>query len=101
MANPNPSPATRWKAGQSGNPQGRQAQPLTRAVLDKCTPERAEKVAEHLWAAAERGDPWAIAQLWDRLEGKPVARTEQGEPGSFDLSGIDSATIRRALKRVK
>jgi hypothetical protein len=94
MANPNPSPRTRWKKGQSGNPGGRRTQPLTTALRAKVTPEVAEQIVDVAISQALAGDAVARAWLADRLEGKAVARTEQGEPGDF---GISLQDVRRAI----
>lgn len=86
MANPNPNPATRFKPGQSGNPGGRRADPLTQAVKAAMTDEDAAAVAATVIALAKDGNLQAVALLWDRLEGKAVARAEHGEPGEFTLT---------------
>lgn len=48
-------------------------------------------------------DRQAAEYLMDRVMGKSVARTEQGEPGDFDmeLSPEERATMRSALKVVR
>src|SRR5215213_7303692 len=68
------------------NPHGPRAQPVTRALAKTLTEKRAEKIAEVVVAAAEAGESWAVQFLADRLEGKAVARNEQGQPGEFDTS---------------
>ena len=92
-----------FQKGQSGNPGGRRALPITKALAATLNEARALKIAEVVWAAVERGEPWAVQFATDRLEGKAVARQEQGAPGSFDLdlSGVDSAQLRKAIERVK
>ena len=75
-----------WKPGESGNPGGsprekRFLTALERAVIqDDSVKLRA--AAEKLLDRAAEGEPWAIAMLADRLDGKP---TQQ-----FDM------TVRRA-----
>lgn len=85
--NPNPSVATRFKPGQSGNPSGRPKDLLTQALRQKLTPEKAESLANTLLALAESGDLKAMVEVWDRIEGKAVARQEQGDPGEFARMG--------------
>ena len=48
-------------------------------------------------------DRQAVEYLMDRVLGKTVARTEQGDPGAFDLdlSGFDADELRAAFKVVK
>lgn len=96
--------------GVSGNPGGRARGPklstLIAAELEKATVEgsaitKAQVIAARLVNLAEAGDLGAIREILDRLEGKPVARQEQGDPGSFaDLSDVDTDTLRKALRRV-
>jgi hypothetical protein len=39
-------------------------------------PERLRNVAKKVWECAEAGDPWAITELANRLDGKPVQQVE-------------------------
>jgi hypothetical protein len=80
-----------WKKGQSGNPLGRlpgekQFADQLRIVLaepvDKNDPKSVRKmrrIAEKLAECALNGEPWAIAQVADRIDGKATAeiQTEQ------------------------
>jgi Family of unknown function (DUF5681) len=71
-----------WKKGQSGNPLGRlpgekQFADQLRIVLaepvDKNDPKSVRKmrrIAEKLAECALNGEPWAIAQVADRIDGK-------------------------------
>lgn len=54
-------------------------------------------------AAAQGGDAKWAALIAAYLDGKPVGREENGQPGDFDLdlSDIDSEKLRAAFKRVK
>ena len=80
-----------WKKGQSGNPLGRlpgekQFADQLRIVLaepvDKNDPKSVRKIrriAEKLVECALNGEPWAISQVADRIDGKATAeiQTEQ------------------------
>src|SRR5215813_4046728 len=80
-----------WKKGQSGNPLGRlpgekQFADQLRIVLaepvDKNDPKSVRKmrrIAEKLAECALNGEPWAISQVADRIDGKATAeiKTEQ------------------------
>ena len=80
-----------WKKGQSGNPLGRlpgekQVADQLRIVLaepvDKNDPKSVRKlrrIAEKLAECALNGEPWAISQVADRIDGKVTAeiQTEQ------------------------
>lgn len=92
-----------FQKGQSGNPGGRKALPLTKAILSKLTPKRAETVAEVLIAKAEAGESWAVQVLYERTEGKVPTKNENGGPGAFDLDleDVDTDAIKAALRRVK
>lgn len=74
----------RWSKGQSGNPGGRRKMPITEALAKKLTPQKAEAFADLVLEMAFNGDSWAMQFVADRLEGKAVARNENGEPGDFD-----------------
>jgi hypothetical protein len=89
--------------GQSGNPGGRRALPLTKALVGRVTTEQAEQLAQNLLAKALAGESWAMQMVWDRLEGKVPNRNEDGKPGDFDLdlSDVDTKSLRAALKRIK
>ena len=89
MANPNPSPATRF-SGVRQPANRRPPDPLTSALRAQVTPERAAELAEALWSRALAGEAWAVREVFDRLEGKPVQRNEHGEPGDFELT-LDQA----------
>lgn len=103
MSNPNPSPSTRFKKGQSGNPAGMPKGRSVTAVLRRMAAEPAfeghplnkgEMVASMLLSLAMKGDLGAIREFLDRTEGKSIARTEQGEPGDF---GLDLVAARKVL----
>ena len=89
MANPNPSPATRWKPGQSGNPSGRPAgesfTTILRAALEaghkKAPSWRHALVAKAVLMAAA-GDLDAMKWIADRTDGKVKDHLElTGEGG--------------------
>jgi hypothetical protein len=52
-------------------------------------PERVAKIVEGVVEAAEAGEPWAVKEIMDRLEGKPVQATEiTGADGAEFVKGI-------------
>ena len=69
-----------WKPGQSGNPAGALREKkflaaLNRAIVqDKA--DRLRLAAEKLLTLASEGEPWAIQQLADRLDGKPTQQMD-------------------------
>jgi hypothetical protein len=81
-----------WKKGQSGNPFGRppgekefaaQLRIVLAEPADKSDPEGVRKlrrIAEKLAECALNGEPWAIAQVADRLDGKPTQMLEHAAP---------------------
>lgn len=83
--NPNPSPETRWKPGQSGNPAGKppgagvSLVALLRRKLEEC-PEGTDKktyaqllVDRAMGIALKGGDVSMIRDLMDRIDGKPAS----------------------------
>jgi hypothetical protein len=97
MANPNPSPATRFSKDRQPENR-RRPDPLLSAVKAKLSEDDAVAIAERVISDAKAGNLQAVAMLWDRLEGKAIARQEQGEPGEFEALSIGA--IRKALKVV-
>lgn len=78
MANPNPSPATRFKLGESGNPSGgRKHKPFTDLIY-KMGMEKGymESVVKAIYRQAIQGDMKAAQLLMDRVEGKAVQGVE-------------------------
>ena len=78
MANPWPSPATRFRPGQSGNPNGRTPGKGIGAVLREKLAEPddegrtpADRIADAMIALAVKGDVRAASFISDRAEGKP------------------------------
>ncbi len=94
-----------FKRGQpSPNPGGRPKDVLTPALRRMLTVEDAEKLAMSLIARAKAGDVKAATLIWDRLEGKAVARSESGEPGAFedvDLSEFTTEDLKGMLRILK
>jgi hypothetical protein len=80
---------------------GRRATPISAALARLLTEDDALEIAAIVIARAKAGDLRFVQFLADRLEGKAVARNEQGEVGDFAaLDDIDTETLRKALKRV-
>jgi hypothetical protein len=74
-----------FKPGQITNPNGaRKERKFYQALLIALNAEgpdiRLRKIAEQLIKAAEKGEPWAIRELMDRIDGKvPQATVLQGD----------------------
>jgi len=71
--------AHRWKPGQSGNPGGRTAKPISDKMLAKLVAHKgkvAGAIAEAAIRKAMDGDIAAFCAITDRIEGKPVQRVE-------------------------
>jgi hypothetical protein len=58
---------------------------LSKTLRKRLSREDAEQIARVLIAEATAGNLKAIEMIWDRLEGKPVGRQEQGGPGDFHM----------------
>jgi len=72
------NPSTQWRAGQSGNPSGKPKsrrqfeQALADALTSENPAERAKELSDLLWAAARKGEAWAITMLFQRLAPEPL-----------------------------
>lgn len=71
-----------WEPGQSGNPNGNRkgqlfAQTLHRAIVQD-DGKRVRAAIEKLLDLAEAGEPWAIKELADRLDGKASQAVDVG-----------------------
>jgi hypothetical protein len=112
MANPNPSPATRFGPANRANPGGRPKKtPLTDEIkrLLKQKAQGSEYTNQHMVAwkmiqMAQAGDVSAARLLWEYVEGKPTQRVE------FDVAeearklaaeyGLDAAEILRTAELI-
>jgi hypothetical protein len=75
-----------WQKGQSGNPQGSAiatGKPFSDALRlalnrehGKNGPRRINLIAECLAKAAADGEPWAIKECFDRIDGRPAQSVE-------------------------
>lgn len=78
-----------FEPGQSGNPSGTQPNKPFWAALNRAIAQEDSKriraAAEKLLDAASNGEPWAIAMLADRMDGKPKQQIEQS--GTVELTG--------------
>jgi hypothetical protein len=60
-----------------------------RKILVQNDQHKLRKISEKLAEAAEDGEPWAIKEIMDRMDGKPVAIQElQGPDGSQLKTGF-------------
>jgi Family of unknown function (DUF5681) len=93
-----------WKNGQSGNPGGRprekefaaQLRLVLAEAVDENDPKSVRKmrrIAEKLVDCALAGEPWAIAQVADRLDGRPTQILEHAGGGEMRVI-VTSALVR-------
>lgn len=71
-----------WEPGQSGNPQGRGSDKLFAATLKRAIAQddgkKVRAAIDKLLDLAEAGEPWAIKELADRLDGKASQSVDLG-----------------------
>lgn len=88
-----------WQPGQSGNPKGVPKKELRfRAALDRAMAQddskRLREAAESLLSSAAKGEPWAIKELADRLDGKPSQiMTLAGDPDSPLIQRVERVIV--------
>lgn len=75
---------TKWKPGQSGNPNGRppKEQSLTDILRSKVD---AEEMAELMIGLAREGDLAAIKAVYDRVDGKPRESVDMNHSGDVNF----------------
>jgi hypothetical protein len=96
---------TPWKAGESGNPGGRPKKKLVTDELERLLEQDAPGAKGKTWAAviaeallrkARKGDVRAIAELANRIEGKPLQALELG----VNMDAAIAERLQAARKRV-
>lgn len=69
-----------WKSGTSGNPGGTIREKKFLAALERAVAQdsgvKLRQAADKLLDCAALGEPWAIQQLADRLDGKPTQQVD-------------------------
>src|SRR5262245_53967647 len=100
-----------WKKGQSGNPLGRlpgekQFADQLRIVLaepvDKNDPKSVRKmrrIAEKLAECALNGEPWAICQVADRIDGKATAEIKAKSNLLINCELCSQSLLTRTIRR--
>ena len=85
----------------AGAPLGNQNAARQRMFYDKLrlvltqNPERLRKIAEELVSKAEQGEPWAIKELIDRVDGKAhQAVALENSDGTPLLTGIQVTFVK-------
>jgi hypothetical protein len=86
--------ASNGRGGQLGNQNGKKGKLFynqLRVALVQEDSRKLRNIAEKLVKAAEAGEPWAIKEVIDRVDGKAVQATE--------ISGVDGEAIE--LKQIE
>lgn len=79
-----------WKKGQSGNPSGRTVEenrPFLAALhraIKQSEGKKLRDAADKLLDAAVSGEPWALKELADRTDGRPIQPIAQS--GDLNLT---------------
>ncbi len=72
--------------GNQNSKKGKLFYDALRVALVQEDRKKLRKITDKLVQAAEEGEPWAVKEIMDRMDGKPVNTTE--------LSGADGGDIR-------
>lgn len=95
-----------WKKGESGNPGGRtrekpfaEALRIALAEEEPATQKRKLRViADKLVDAALDGDPWAIKEVIDRVDGKPTQSVDATIDDKRDVRDLSDAELRQIIE---
>jgi hypothetical protein len=95
-----------FEKGKSGNPGGRVRDraftDMLRVALNETDSKGVKKlrlIADKLVASAVAGNPFAIQQIADRLEGKPMQAIEATLTDERDVSDLSGAELLAATNR--
>jgi hypothetical protein len=75
--------------GNQNGKKGKLFYDALRVALVQEDRKKLRKITEKLIEAAENGDAWAVKEIMDRMDGKPVNTTE--------LSGVDGSILKMAV----
>ena len=95
-------PGKKWgrqfPKGVSGNPGGRpKGNPEVKEILKAASPEAARQLVEYIYHENPKIAMWAITEVLDRTEGKPIQAVNMEVSGNLDVR----AQIRELLKERK
>jgi hypothetical protein len=102
----NPENLRPWKPGQSGNPGGRPKKKPITEELERLLTEQAPSGDGRTWAAliaeallrkASTGDVRAIAELTNRIEGKPLQSLTVGTDSGEDSPDTSAELLQQIL----
>ena len=87
-----------------GNKNGTKVQRLWADMLRRKVaqdPEQLERIAITVLKAAEEGEPWAVTEVANRLDGKPVQQLDLGGDPAFagSLRDMSTAALLELLHR--
>ena len=65
-----------------------------RKVLVQNDALKLRSIAEKLVEAAEEGEPWAVKEIMDRMDGKPIQATSIENPDGSAITGIQVTFVK-------
>jgi hypothetical protein len=71
--------------GNDNAKKGKMFYDALRKILVQNDQLKLRKISEKLAESAEKGEAWAIKEIMDRMDGKPVAIQEVQGPGGVEL----------------
>jgi len=65
-----------------------------RKVLVQNDALKLRMIAEKLVEAAEEGEPWAVKEIMDRMDGKPIQATSIENPDGTAITGLQVTFVK-------
>ena len=84
------------RGGQPGNKNGTKNKPFLDALRRSIAqnPQKLRNAADKVLEKAEEGEPWAVKEIMDRIDGKALQATSIENPDGIAITGIQVTFVR-------